>query len=170
MSKEIRNTVSDADISKLEVIKDAVVFLPSPAQRRAKARFQARSEGMITRSANTSAQSVSSITGEPGVIKWWAVPGFREWFFNEQETKERLEYLFMLALDAAEEVLLNPEANASAKVNMIKVLAILAGKDQSKDQRVLDDSIQRMTPAQLREYIKQKAPKVLESDDNQETD
>lgn len=170
MSKEIRNTVTDADINKLKVIKEELVFSPSPTQRRAKARYWARSEGLLGNPKNTSAQLVSSYINEPAIQKWWGAPGFKEWFFNEQETKERLEYLFMLALDTAEHVLLDENANANAKVQMIKVLAGLAGKDSSKDSKLLDENIQRLNAEQLREYIRENAPKLLDKESESESE
>ena len=164
MSKEIRNTVRDADINKLQVIRDEIIFSPTPSQRRAKARYYTRSDGLLGNPANSSAQIVANVCQDPAIIKWWAVPGFREWFFNSEETKERLEYLFMLALDTAEAVLLDEGANANAKVQMIKVLAGLSGRDNRDKEKLLDEQIQKMDMKQLKEFIRTQAPKLLEAE------
>lgn len=166
MSKEVRNTVTDSDINKIEIIRDSIIFNPTPNMRKAKAKFYSRTDGVIGTPNNSSAAMVSKLIDEPAVIKWWGTPGFREWFFNSEESKERLEYLFMLALDTAENVLLDPDANASAKVQMIKVLSSLAGKDRKDNEKLLDERIQKMDAAQLREYIKIQAPKLLEAEDS----
>lgn len=170
MSKEVRNTVSDSDINKLSIIRDELVFNPSASQRKAKAKYYLRSDGILAKEVNATAQGVSKFIDEPAVIKWWSQPGFREWFFNANEAKERLEYLFMLALDTAEAVLLDDKANANAKVQMIKVLATLSGRDKDSKEKLLDEQIQRMTAEQLREFIKTKAPKYIEDKEGNESE
>lgn len=162
MAKEVKNSITEADINKLSIIRDEVIFSPSPAQRRAKAKYYTRADGLLSANIEETAMGVSRFVDEPAIVKWWGQPGFREWFFNSEETKERLEYLFMLALDTAEFVLLDPDANASAKVQMIKVLAGLSGKDKEVGEKVLDERIQKMNAEQLREFIKAQVPKVLE--------
>lgn len=165
MGKEVRNSsIETADINALKDARKSLIFSPNHAQRKAKAKFWTRMDTGLGSPNLMSAAIVSEIIGEAAVKKWWSLPGFREWFFNEQEAKERLEYLFMLALDSAEYILLDENANASAKVQMIKVLAALSGKDQEREQKLLDEKIQKMDMKQLQEYIKRTAPKLIEGE------
>jgi hypothetical protein len=162
LSKEIKNSISDSDLSKIEVIRDAVIFTPTAAQRRAKSKFMVKSDGVLGSPDQSNARLIAQFTGEAGVVKWYSQPGFKEWFFNSEENKERMEYLFSLALDTAENILFDENANAGAKVQLIKLLATLAGKDPSSSEaKLLDDSIQRMNSEQLKEYIQTQAPKVI---------
>lgn len=135
-----------------------VVFIPTPNQRAIKARFWKRVEHVSPKEI-TKALAVQ-VSG-PGITRWWDSPGFREWFSNREEAAERLEYLYMLALDTAEELLLNPDAQASAKVNLIKILAQLAGKEPQKEVKFADEAIGKMSREQLEQYIRTNAPKLL---------
>jgi len=63
------------------------------------------------------------------IQKWWPVQGFREWFLNVDEQRQKLEYLFDLALDAARDIITNDDPKTqSARVQMIKSVAELANK------------------------------------------
>lgn len=139
------------EVSKLAALREDLLFMPNPAHRRAKCQFWARYGGLGK--VNPSQAQVLEITKEPGIAKWWSLPGFKEWFFNQDEARERLEYLYMLALDSAEELLLNPNSNDNAKVQAIKVIANLAGKEPSKNESYIDAEIQRMDSAKLKAYI-----------------
>jgi hypothetical protein len=56
-------------------------------------------------------------------------PGFAAWFLNKDENRQRIEYLWQLSLAAAEDILLNTDPKAqSARVNLIKAMADIAGK------------------------------------------
>jgi hypothetical protein len=138
-----------------------IVFLPTPNQRAIKARFWKRLDHLAPKEI-TKALAVQ-IAG-PGISRWWDSPGFREWFSNKEEAAERLEYLYMLALDTAEELLLNPDAQASAKVNLIKILAQLAGKEPQKEVKFADEAIGKMSREQLEAYIRTNAPKLLKAE------
>lgn len=139
--------------------KMELVFMPSPAMRATKAKFWKRCDYEEPR--NVSVEMVVQITNSSSIRTWWSKEGFREWFLNKDEAAERLEYLYMLALDAAEDVLLNPNVPPSARIGLIKIVAQLAGKEPSKDQLFLDEEIQKMEPARLRALITKLAPKFL---------
>jgi len=141
--------LSSPDIKILAESRQDLVFLPSPAHRRAKSKFWARYSGL---GATPGKAEVAALTGESGINRWWGLAGFKEWFLNQDETRERLEYLYQVALDAAEQILLDPEANPSARVNMVKVVAQLAGKD--KVQEAQNDGLPS-DPEKLRAYIVQ---------------
>ena len=161
MSKIIINS---SVIDKLPSLVGEVVFLPSPNHRRVKSKFWTRFDSLTGTVSSVSLQQAMGLTGESSLKKWWDQPGFKEWFLNMDEARERLEYLFMIALDAAEQVLLDPEANANAKVNLIKVLAQLAGKEPNKQEQFIDMKIQRMGADQLKEFIQSKTDKLIKSE------
>jgi len=159
MAKIIKN--SKLDVDKLAELKSELVFLPSPVHRSAKTKFWARYDSLLDGSGTPSKAEAIQLTGEPKLAKWWYLPGFKEWFLNQDEARERLEYLYMLALDAAEQVLLDPEAQANARVQMIKVIASLAGKEPTKQVQYIDQDIQLMDTEKLRAYIEKHAPRLV---------
>lgn len=167
IKKNSLDKLTDKDNKTLTGIAEDLVFLPSPKHRQVKSKFWTRYDSLNIDPDQISAAAVVDITGEPAVSRWWHVPGFKAWFLNEDEARERLEYLYMLALDSAEEVLLNPEAQANAKVQMVKVIAQLAGKEP-KGEKYADEDIQRLSPEKLRAYIEKTAPRLLNKPDNKD--
>lgn len=156
MSKKvIKSVVKEAGEKNLPQLADKVIFSPTARQRQVKAKFWTRFQpGPFSQPGSLSMAEVQRITGASSLKEWWPKPGFQEWFMNREESREKLEYLFMKALDTAEELLDDPNAQASAKVNMIKVIAGLADKYPSKQQeKFSDDDINRMDEKQLKAYL-----------------
>lgn len=143
--------------SSIVDLAEDLVFIPSPAQRKAKAKFwMAVKDNPSVDPNNISASQAESIINNQSVRKWWAQPGFKEWFKGKEEFRERLEYLCQVGLDTAEEILLIDDPKAvNAKVSLIKVLLEAGGKiDKGKQIKLLDESVQKMSKAQLEEYMK----------------
>lgn len=166
MSKIIKN--SSGDIKSLEQIKDDLVFLPSPVHRRAKTKFWTRYMDLDTGTKVNLAQALQ-LTGEPSLAKWWNLPGFQDWFLNKEEARERLEYLWYLGMDAIEDIFLDPDANHNAKVQALKIIANLAGKEPTRTEKYADESIQKMDKDKLRAYIKKHVPLITEGKDTGDT-
>lgn len=163
-----RPTVSANKVENaLQTAVQDILFIPNPSQRRVKARFWSRYESWNSVPEDITAAAVAQVTNEPAISRWWATPGFKEWFRNEDETRERLEYLFQVALDAAEEILLDPNAQASAKVNMIKTIGLLAGKEPARvaaEPQYLDAQVAKMDVKRLEEFVKKQALKIAQKD------
>lgn len=154
-----------SDKVKLTQILDDLVFMPSTMQRRIKAAFWTKfSQNPIADVGSITAELAARIAGNQNVKKWWSQPGFQEWFLNEDEFRQKLEYLAHLALDTIEEVLLNPDANVNAKSSMAKLIFEAAHKMPSKWQntKYMDEQIQRMDLAQLESFIKQRSIGLIE--------
>lgn len=123
-----------------------------------KARFwQRAADDPMLDAQNAPLDTIRKLTGSEAVGKWFQIPGFREWFLNKDEHREKLEYLFGLALDAAEQILVNQDPKAqSARVNVIKVLSELAGKFPTKNaapKDSLSSAINQMDKIQLEAYL-----------------
>jgi hypothetical protein len=96
----------------------------------------------------------------------WNADGFHEWFFNKDEHKHKIEYLFGIALDAAEEILLNNDPKVQgARVQLIRALSELAGKVPHKQAQVLiqnntaiSGAIDNMSREQLEQYVAKALP------------
>lgn len=157
MGKLIKNS---SDIKALEAIKEDLVFLPSPNHRRAKSKFWSR-YGDLEDGSQVTLAAALQLTKEPQLAKWWNLPGFKDWFLNKDEARERLEYLWYLGMDAMEQLFLDPEANHNAKVNAFKQIASLAGKEPNRNEKFADEDIQKMDKARLKAYILKHAPKQV---------
>lgn len=157
--------VNDTDILEIKKQVD-VAWLPSPSQRACKAKFWKRADYLLPEDHITLAQAVQ-VTGNSSLQTWWSLEGFKEWFCNKDEANERIEYLYMLWMDKAEELLLNPEANHNAIVQIGKIIAQLSGRGDNNTERYLDDMVQNMNKQQLKEYIKKHAPRLVSEEPSQ---
>jgi len=133
-----------------------ITFLPSPEQRKTKTAFYAifNDNPLCDRNAITRDMAIS-LTGDTRLMKWWRVEGFRDWFINADEFRQRAEYLSHLALDTMEEVLLDRDANTAARVNAAKLMMEIANKMPSKytKEKFLDSEIEKMNQHQLKSFI-----------------
>lgn len=142
---------------------EELVFEPSAAQRAAKTAFWVRYEEMpLADITDINVTMAMQLSGNRSVGNWWKRPGFEDWFLNKQEWKQRIEYLAMLSLEVAEDILNDDRAPAAAKVNLIKALNELANKmpAKSKEVKLIDEGISNMNKEQLREFI-EKGTKLI---------
>jgi hypothetical protein len=143
------------DINKiLAAAQTDLVFAPTPDMRRVKAAFwsKTRDNPNLVDSAST-LTSIQQTVSDKRLTKWWSLPGFSEWFQNGEEYRERMEYLADLALDALEQVLVDPDANASAKVASAKLVLEAASKMPTKDEAAPASRLETMSRAELEAYV-----------------
>ena len=144
------------------------LFQPNKQQRAIKARFWTIVSNSITaknpRSMTT--MEIAQTVRDNRVLNWWSVAGFKDWFLNNTEHIERLEYLFDLALTAAEEIFLSDDPKtANAKVNMAKVVAELAKKMPSRGgDKFHDEKIAKMNKEELEAFLAANGVNVQEKD------
>lgn len=153
MSKDTLTPITDI----LAAAAEDLGFQPEPDHRRVKAAFWAKfyEDPKMDRDRVTLA-AVQQYLPDYRLRKWWSMPGFKEWFTNKDEWRQKQEYLVMLAQDEAERILLDRNANANAKVGLIKFLVESIGRasPKMKEVKMLDDAIHKMTPEQLEEFVK----------------
>jgi hypothetical protein len=140
----------------LQEVGTAHVWTPSVNDKKVKARFWTRYRDNPTYDTNSiTVSEVQQVIGQDaGIARKWSLPEYREWFLNQGEHRERLEYLFDLALNAAEDILLNTDPKAqSARVNMVKAIADLAGKSARDQGQYKDQAIGKMDKEQLAAYL-----------------
>jgi len=149
--------VSLKDINKiLAAASTDLTFTPSPDMRRAKAAFWHRfaDTSTVLSSDKVTLASAQQIGADKRLAKWWTLPGFQEWFQNKEEFRERMEYLADIALDALEQVLTDPDANAGAKVASAKLVLEAA----SKMPKVAPDSpttrLETLSRAEPEDYVR----------------
>ena len=154
-------SVTPRQINKLS--KD-VLFEPSSVQQKAKARFWSRFQsGPLANPSMVSLTEALATTNIPQLKKWWDDKQFVEWFLNKDEERERIKFLFNKGLDTMENILDNPEANANAKANIIKMLAEMNGYLGKKPEvKFSDESINKMSEAQLQDFLSRKGVKLVQ--------
>lgn len=130
-----RKSVMDSDGAPLGDLVEEVVFRPLEEHRRLKSKFLARiADNPMVDTSTVTLADAQRILGTNTVGKYWNLPGFQEWFLNTGEYQERLEGLFALALDAAQDILMNQDPKAqSSRAAMVRTMAELAGKMRPKD-------------------------------------
>lgn len=162
--KAIKKPSRSTPDSPLAQLAEELLFTPNRAQRAIKARFWTLLAGSFSsRNPHEMTQmEIARTVRDNRVLNWFLIPGFQDWFMNSTEHIERLEYLFDLALSAAEDILLSDDPKtASAKVNMIRVVAELAKKmPQRGVEQFQDEKISKMSKAELEAFLDSQGVKV----------
>jgi hypothetical protein len=149
---------------QLEIVASELTYIPSPEQRKTKAAFWAKyNDNPIVEPQDITLPIILQFVSDERVTKWWPQSGFKEWFRNKDEFRQRIEYLVHQALDSIEYVLSDPKAQASAKVNAAKLLMEVARKMPPKNvaEQYLDEKIASMSRKELEEYVRSKTPKLI---------
>lgn len=152
----------------VDLISD-ITYVPSPEQRKVKEGFWRRfSDNPLCDPAHVTLADVSRlIPNESRLDRWWKEPGFSAWFKNQEEFRERVNYLAQLALGTLEDILINPDEKGMAKVNASKLIMEVARKMPPRQVKevYVDEKIGKMGRKELEEYIKRNTPKLVEAQD-----
>lgn len=138
---------------------DDLLFQPSPMHQTLKAQFWARFEpSPLADEHGITLPLVQSLVNDSRLKRYWSMPGFREWFTNKDENRERLEYLWMVGLDTAEQLLRDPLVQSGPKVNLIKLIAEVSGRlvRNAPVEKFSDAAIDKMSETELRAFLEKK--------------
>lgn len=143
-------------------------FSPTDAHRRAKSAFWGHffQSGDLP-PAQLDPATAARYSGFGEVVEWWNIAGFKEWFSNGEEFRQRVEYISNLALDTLHTVLQDTSARTGDKLAAAKMALEIAAKfpkSAPKDQ-FADEKIAEMGRKELEEFIANKL-KVLKISDN----
>lgn len=144
---------------------DFLFYQPSNNDQKLKAKFWNRfSPGPGVNLNSITLAGVKRVVNSSSLEQLWLKPGFKDWFLNKDETRERLVYLFNKSLDTLESILDNELANANARMNAVKLLAEMTGHLVKKGgpEKFADQEIENMTENQLKEYLTRKGVKLVE--------
>lgn len=150
----------------VEIISD-ITYVPTYEQRKVKTQFHNRlTDNPICEAHNATLAIVQQLVpGDRRITRWWADGGFRDWFLNRDEFRERAESLVHLALDTIEQILGDNKAQASARVSAAKLMMEVGRKMPSKSdndtQKMLDAHISNMNEKELQEYIQKTTPRLV---------
>lgn len=166
--------------------RDLVTFQPRPEHRRARANFWSNWELAGGNTLPDAQNSPENRSGEPGrgagqgdvnlamalryggdsrISQWWDLPGFRDWFTNSEEFRQRVEYIAQLALDELEGVLTDPAARSGDKLTAAKMALEVGGKfpgrkGDSSEGKYADEHIAAMSRAELETYVSRQIAKL----------
>lgn len=144
-------------------LPELVPFEPTPSMRMAKAAFWAKYAEMPMADDKSITQTMAiQLSNNTTISRWWKKPGFEAWFKNKSEWDQRIQYLAVLSLETAEELLTNPRVPAAAKVSLIKTINELANKApaKSKEIKLVDEGVGKMTKEQLDAFIVEQTKKL----------
>lgn len=153
-----RDPVSDAALKAVEIMANDLTYLPTHEQRKVKSAFWVRfNENPLCEPQDISLSVIDRIVHDTRTSKWWAQAGFKEWFRNQEEFRERVESMAHLALDTLMVILVTDDPKtSSARVNAAKLLLEVARKLPSRTQtqdKFADEKISSMDRKQLDAYI-----------------
>lgn len=140
----------------IEVLANDLTYIPNPEQRKVKESFWVRfTENPVCEPTHITLSIVLQLVGDPRLDRWWNHPGFKEWFRNQEEFRERAATMAHLALDTLQSILLNELAQPSARVNAAKLVLEISQKMPQKQAeiRYRDDSIGKMSKSQLEAFL-----------------
>lgn len=164
-SKQGSTTPTEArrNNNQLAELTAAVLWTPTPGQRKAKARIMVALEENPVLSIDSLTCAQATELGKYSFGNVWNEPGFRQWLTGSREFKERVEYLTHLALDKAEDLLMNDsEKLAGAQVSLIGKVAELANKMPSRNNTDNDPTEQfsKMSKEQLMSWLAEQAKQL----------
>lgn len=128
----MRESSLKAAAGALDTLLEDALYDPTNDDRRLKGVFLTLANGNpLLDPATLTLQDAERLLGKRLLNR--EKPGFAAWFLNRDEGRQRLEYLFALALNAAEDILMNVDPKAQgARVSMVRTISELAGKMPSK--------------------------------------
>lgn len=156
MSSTSLQDISDAKKTHEVSVQD-LMYEPSPRERELKAEFWGKwadnpecSEDSVTMAA------VIQQTGTDAIRKYWAKPGFREWFTNSETFVTRATINGEKAQDVIWEILNSSQASDSVKLKAATVAIDTMTKIQAKrqDKVYSDKEIQEADVDKLRQMAR----------------
>lgn len=147
----------------LETALEAI-YDPSSRDREIKVRFwQAMEDNPMVDASLVTVAMAAKMTGSRNLEALWSKPGFKSWFLNDNEFRQRVDVLSSLALDAIEAVLKSDDPKGQgARVNAAKLLLEMANKMPAKQhgsgkQASMEKVIASMDRVQLEAFMQSQA-------------
>jgi len=145
-----------------------VMFIPTPDMRSVKSRLiLALEDNPIATPETMTCASAMHLTNEPRIGNWWSIPGFKEWFTNQNEFRETVESAAYEAVAVLREIATNPDSRENARVQASKLLIEAANRMPKKnaEEKFSDEQINRMSKEQLESFITNQIKKLEKSPD-----
>ena len=145
------------EVQKMTEHLEDIVFIPGAEHRRAKVKFWKRvQDNPLVDTSNLDASIAAKFGGDQRIHSWWNQPGFQEWFSNQQEYLEKLQYAQMLSIDTIIEVLESGHASDTSKLvasKMVNDMTLKMAELSGASSRGAGSAIDKMNLDQLRDFI-----------------
>jgi hypothetical protein len=146
-----------------------LVFAPTDEMREVKAAFWAKIEDKPHVNVDElTLVAVQYEVPDSRLREWWHLDGFKEWFANKDEVRQRMEYLISLGLDAVQDLMQSRDSKvAGAQVKALEMLCRLTNREPArvKEIKFIDKEVQDMTQGELEEFIAKNAKLLDKSKD-----
>lgn len=141
--------------SRLQQVVAAAAFTPSNRQIRARREFhQANPSGVLL--DHCDATQAIGLGAPAAAEKWWATPGFAEWFLAPSWELEESQRLLMQSMQRVSEILRDEENPATVIAAAREAREIYTKLHAAVATKFSDEEIGTMDRAQLEEYIRRK--------------
>jgi len=146
-------------------------FNPTDAHRKAKSAFWSHffSTGEIP-PATIEVATAARLSGYNQVLDWWdTLEGFKEWFSNGEEFRQKVEYVSDLALETIHAILKDDSARTGDKLQAAKMALEIAAKfpKAQPKEHFLDQTIAEMGKKELEQFISSKIRHLPQPDSNE---
>lgn len=146
-------------MTDLRSIVQAAAFTPSNRQIRARTEFHTRNP-VGTVPVDSDASDVHVMGAPAAVLKWWATPGFSDWFLSPLWEQEESHRLLMQSMGRISEILRDEENPALVISAAREAREIYTKLHSSVATKFADEEVAEMTRAQLEEYIRRKSQAI----------
>lgn len=140
-------------MTDLHQIVQAAGFIPSNRQIRARAEFHQHNPDCRT---DLDASLAVQLGGPQALIKWWATPGFSDWWTNPSWEREESQRLLLQSMQRVSEILRESEDDKNVIAAAREAREIYTKLNSAVAQKFADEEVAEMTREQLQEYIRRK--------------
>lgn len=134
-------------------------FTPSNRQIRARAQFHASNpRDSIPEDCNAS--QAHGMGAPAAVLKWWATPGFADWFLAPSWEQEESHRLLMQSMHRVSEILRDSEDERIVITAAREAREIYTRLNTTVAEKFADEEVAGMTRDQLADYIRRKTQAV----------
>ncbi len=146
-------------MTDLHAIVQAASFIPSNRQIRARTEFHQRNP-VGTVPINCDAPVANGMGAPAAVLKWWAVPGFSDWFLAPSWEAEESHRLLIQSMQRVSEILRDSEDSKDVIAAAREARELYTRLHASTAAKFADEEVASMSRAQLEEYIRRKTAAV----------
>ena len=175
MQKKVINTVSSTSPipaqenekpAGAEVQEIREFFVPTDAQLRAKCRFWTQYADRAEDELPTTIQGVAEGAGTSTIRKWWYQSGFKDWFMNQEDSKEQIQYAYEKLLRSVQTSLMLEEPKAGQLLNLTKTVRLIEERLYPAHLSSGDDAeadVSKMSESELVAYLEERGISVREA-------
>lgn len=134
------------------------LYIPTANDKRLKAEFWAKMRETLSLNPEgtqlTLIEASRCVSNSKALVEAWKRPGFKEWFGNGDEARQKLEHLFDIGLDSLEHIFKDTDPKSSgSKVAALKLVAELARKFPKQESEGQKRDFSGMSAAEIQQLL-----------------